>query len=115
VASAVCAALITRSLSCLRLAGRMMPDPPHHFGMRYWRRMPPFPASSGGIPEWGWLSSRVPAFAPQRRAASQSGLVRVGRISVAMLNLFHIDLVVVLVRADPLDPHDALLEIDGDD
>ena len=30
-----------------------------------------------------------------------------------MLHLFHIDLVVVLVRADPLDPHDALLEVDG--
>src|SRR6266480_3377473 len=32
-----------------------------------------------------------------------------------MLHLFHIDLVVVLVRADPLDPHDALLEVDGYD
>ena len=32
-----------------------------------------------------------------------------------MLNLFHIDLVVVSVRTDPLDPQDAFLEIDGHD
>jgi len=32
-----------------------------------------------------------------------------------MLHFIHINLVVVLVRADPFDPHDALLEIDGDD
>src|SRR5260370_1775674 len=32
-----------------------------------------------------------------------------------MLHLLHIDLVVVLVCADPLDPHDTLLEIDGHD
>src|SRR5579863_8154109 len=32
-----------------------------------------------------------------------------------MLNLFHIDLVVVSVRADPFDPKDAFLEIDGHD
>src|SRR5215471_2581951 len=28
-----------------------------------------------------------------------------------MLHLFHIDLVVILVRADPLDPHDVLFEV----
>src|SRR5262245_61237774 len=69
-------------------------------------------------------SSRSPsgvfAFALHRRsislsAASWSRLVRIGLISVAvMLNLFHIDLVVISVRADPFDPDDALLEIDGD-
>jgi hypothetical protein len=32
-----------------------------------------------------------------------------------MPNLFHIDPVVIPVRADPLDPHDALLKINGDD
>jgi hypothetical protein len=32
-----------------------------------------------------------------------------------MLHLLHIDLVVILVRADPFDPHDALLEINGND
>jgi hypothetical protein len=32
-----------------------------------------------------------------------------------MLNLFHIDLVVLSVRADPFDPHDAFFEIDGGD
>ena len=30
-----------------------------------------------------------------------------------MLHLVHIDLVVVLVRADPLDPHDTLVEVRG--
>jgi len=32
-----------------------------------------------------------------------------------MLHLFHVDLVVVPVRADPFDPRDALLEINGND
>jgi hypothetical protein len=32
-----------------------------------------------------------------------------------MLHLFHVDLIVVLVCADPFDPHDALFEIDGND
>ena len=32
-----------------------------------------------------------------------------------MLYLFYIDLVVVLVRADPFDPHDALFEINRND
>jgi hypothetical protein len=32
-----------------------------------------------------------------------------------MLHLFHIDLIVVLVCADPFDPYDALFEIDGND
>src|SRR5712672_3652851 len=57
--------------------------------------------------------SRVPAFAPHRRstsfsAASWSRFVRIGRTSAAMLHLLHVDLVVVAVRADPLDPQDAL-------
>ena len=36
-------------------------------------------------------------------------------ISVPMINLCYVDAVVVLVRADPLDPNDLLLEIDGHD
>ena len=32
-----------------------------------------------------------------------------------MPHLFHIDLIVVLVCADPFDPYDALFEIDGND
>jgi len=32
-----------------------------------------------------------------------------------MLNLFHIDLVVISVRADPFDPHDDALKIYSDD
>jgi hypothetical protein len=47
-------------------------------------------------------------------AVSQSRFVRIDFISVVMLNLSHIDLVVLSVRADPFDPHDTFLEIDGD-
>ena len=32
-----------------------------------------------------------------------------------MLHLFHVDLVVVLVCADPFDPHDTLVEVRGYD
>jgi hypothetical protein len=32
-----------------------------------------------------------------------------------MLDLRHIDPVVILVRTDPLDPNDALLEVGGND
>jgi hypothetical protein len=62
-------------------------------------------------------STRI--FAPQSRSISFEGrlvVVRAGFISVAaMLNLVHIDSVVVPGHADRFDPHDVLLEIAGND
>jgi hypothetical protein len=47
------------------------------------------------------------------REPGRARFVRNGFTLTVMLHLFHIDLVVVLVRADPLDPHDTLVEVRG--